>query len=252
MFLILIGIIIIIISLFVSAGILLWIKKIFKVENPTYKNSIKILIILGITSVVAGVIFGIINLGFFSDILIMLTTFFVFCFFLKKYYQSTWKKSLGIYITFSIIVTVLQLAIIIPTRLYLVSPFFVEGETMSPTYNDGDYLLINKTTTKFDRSNIIVTHNPKDQDQFLIKRIVGLPNEKVEIKNGNVFIDGKILNEEYIIEQTFGDISITLDNDQYFILGDNRNRSLDSRIFGPISLDDIEGKVFYKIPNLAK
>lgn len=241
-----------VIALFIDAWILLWLKKKFKIKNPTYKNSITIIIISSIASFVAGIFFGIINLGLLSDILAIIIIFFTFYFFLKKYYQSDWKKSLVIFISFSVIASALTLTIVTSIRSYIVEPFFVEGETMSPTYNNGDYLLINKTTAKFDRSDIIIARNPKDQDQFLIKRIIGLPYEKVEIKNGNVFIDRKILNEEYLTEQTFGDISTTLNSDQYFILGDNRNKSLDSRFFGPISLNDIEGKIFYKVSNFAK
>lgn len=123
---------------------------------------------------------------------------------------------------------------------------------MSPTYGDGDCLLINKFSNKFDRSDIIIVHNPKEQDQFLIKRIIGLPNEKVEIKNGDIFINDKILNEEYIDEKTDSDISIVLENNQYFILGDNRDESSDLRSFGSVSADNIEGKVFYKAFNLAE
>ena len=227
-------------ALFVNAGILLWLKKAFKIENPTYKNSIKIIFISGIVSLIVGI---------FSEMLGVIITLLIFHYFLKKYYQSNWEKSLGIYAIFFTISTILIFATDIPIRAYIVEPFLVSGETMSPTYNNGDYLLINKFSDKFDRYDIIVSIDPMKQNQFLIKRIIGLPNEKVEIKNGDVFINDKVLNEEYINKETDGDISVTLKNNQYFVLGDNRNESSDSRSFGPISANDIEGKVFYKAFN---
>jgi len=232
-----------IVALFIDAGILLWLKKVFKIKDPTYKNSIKIIFISGVVNL---------TIGIFSEVLGIIATLLVFHYLLKKYYGSNWEKSLGIYVVSLVIFTALIFITDIPIRIYIVEPFIVKGEAMSPTYGDGDYLLINKFSNKFDRSDIIIVRNPKEQDQFLIKRIIGLPNDKVEIKNGDIFINGKILNEEYIDEKTDSDISIVLENNQYFILGDNRDESSDSRSFGSVSADNIEGKVFYKAFNLAE
>ena len=229
-----------IIALFIDSGILLWLKKVFKLKNPTYKKSIKIIIISSIVSFVVGI---------FSELLGIIAALLVFHYFLKKYYQSNWEKSLGIYAISSAIFIILIFITDIPIRKYIAEPFLVSSETMNPTYNNGDYLLINKLSNKFDRSDVIVAHNPKEQNQFLIKRIIGLPNEKVKIKNGNVFINGEVLNEEYITEKTNGNIDITLNNNQYFVLGDNRNESSASRSFGPVSVDDIKGRVFYNFKN---
>ncbi len=143
-FIILISLIAIVIGLFVGGGLLVGVTKLFKIENPSYKKSLVVLIVSGIASFIAGIIFGIINLGFLSNVLVSVATFFVFHYFYKKYYQSSWKKSLGIYVIFGIIGVVISLLVVIPTRLFIVQPFVVSGETMSPTYLNGDYLLINK------------------------------------------------------------------------------------------------------------
>ena len=242
----------------ISVLILFKLSKLFKIKNATYKNSVIILLFYGVASFsISGFFAGlkmetVINSSFLLVLIIELITFFVFYYFFKKYYRSSLKKFLGIYISFSIISTISMLIIIVPLRAYITEPFMVSGESMNPTYNNGDYLLIDKLSNKFDRSDIIIARNPKERNQFIIKRIIGLPNEKVEIRNGDVFINGKILNEEYIINKTDDDIMTTLDDNQYFILSDNRSENLDSRFLGPVSKDDIEGEVFYKTSILAK
>jgi len=240
--LILLILIFLVIALFINARILLWLEKVFKIKNPTYKKSIKIVFISGVTSLIVGI---------FSEMLGIIVAFLIFHYFLKRYYGNNWKKSLGIYAIFLIISTALIFITNIPIRAYIIEPFLVSGGAMNPTYANGDYLLINKFSDKFNRYDIIVFRDPREQNQFLIKRIIGLPNEKVEIKNGGVFINGKVLNEEYITKKTDSDTSITLGNNQYFVLGDNRGKSLDSKYFGPISIDDIQGKVFYKAFNYS-
>ena len=241
-----------------SALILFWLSKLFKIENATYKNSIIILLFCSIVNFLIGGFLWVLDMetiidsSFLLILIIELTIFFIFHYFFKRYYQNGWKKSLGIYIAFSVTSIVLALTIIMPIRAHIIEPFIVSGKAMSPTYSKGDYLLVNKLSNKFNRNDIIVAHNPKKQNQFVIKRIIGLPNEKVEIKNGNVFINGKVLNEKCTIKKTAGDIVIILNSNQYFVLSDNRDENLDSRFFGPIFMDNIEGKVFYKISNFSK
>ncbi len=235
-----------------EAGILVWVEKLFKIENPTYKNSLKTLIFSGIASVIVAIIFGIINLGFLSNVLAPIASFFAFHYFLKKYYLSSWKKSLGIYVVFGIVGIIVSLIVVIPTRLYIFSPFVIAGEAMSPTYNNGDYLLINKFDKSFERGDIIVFRYPKDPNKFFIERIIGLPSEKVGIQGGKVLINGQVLNESYYSGETLPDSSLTLKQDQYFVLGDNRMKSSDSRIWGPITKSSIQGKIFYKVSGLIK
>lgn len=239
-------------SLLVGGVVLTWIIKLFKLEKRSYIKSLIVLIFSGIASIISNVIFGIINLGFLSNILAIIVIFFVFHYLLKKYYQTSWKKSLGIYAVFGIISLILSSLIIVPFRHYVAEPFTINNAAMSPAYNNGDYLLINKFDKTFVRGDVVVFKYKEQPKTFFVKRIIGLPSEKIEIKNGGVYINDQVLSENYCNEETKGEASITLGQDQYFVLGDDRNISLDSRVFGPVAKSDIQGKIFYKVSGLLE
>lgn len=154
-------------------------------------------------------------------------------------------------------VVIISLAIIIPVRYFLVQPFYVKGASMEPNFYDHEYLVIDEISYRFrdpSRGEIVVFRYPRDPSQFFIKRVVGLPGETVEIENSKL----KIYNQEYqngaVIEEPYldaaeifwGETKITLAEDEYFILGDNRDSSLDSRAFGPISRGLIIGRVWLR------
>jgi len=246
--------VLVIISLFIGASILLLITRLFKIQNPNYKNSVKIFGLSTIASLIIGVILGMLNLGAVSSILATIISFFIFHLLLKKYYQNSWQKSLGVYIVFGIVGFLVSLIIIIPVRIFVFSPFVMTGDSMSPAYNNNDFLLINQFSNDFTRGDVVVYSGDEliHPPPLFIKRVVGLPGEKVEIKDRKVFIDGRVLEEPFALGETFGDISVTLTADQYYVLGDNRAVSVDSRLQGPISKKDIDGKVFYKVAGLFK
>lgn len=154
-------------------------------------------------------------------------------------------------------VVVISLAIIIPIRYFLVQPFFVKGASMETTFEDGNYILIDEISYRFrdpERGEVVVFRFPEDKTQFFIKRIVGLPEETVEIKNDQVIIhnkqhpEGFALNESYLSDgqHTIGDFRFKLDDNEYFVLGDNRLRSSDSRRWGPLNRSLITGRVFLR------
>lgn len=153
-------------------------------------------------------------------------------------------------------VVAISLAIIIPVRYFLIQPFYVKGASMEPNFYDHEYLIIDEVSYRFgepDRGDIAVFKYPSDPKQFFIKRIVGLPGETVEIKNGNVIVyndfspDGAVLEEPYLDGvTTIGQKKVTLRDDEYYVLGDNRNSSLDSRTFGPVNEDYIVGRVWFR------
>ena len=154
-------------------------------------------------------------------------------------------------------VVVISLAIIIPVRYFLIQPFYVKGASMEPNFFDHEYLIINEISYRFEdplRGDIVVFKYPKNPDQYFIKRIIGLPNETVEIRDEEIVIYNKentggiILDERYLDDEikTFGDKTFALGVDQYFILGDNRIASYDSRSFGPINRSSIVGKVWVR------
>jgi len=154
-------------------------------------------------------------------------------------------------------VVVISLAIILPIRYFLIQPFYVNGASMEPNFHDHEYLIIDEISYRFsepERGDIIVFRYPDDPRQFFIKRIVGLPGERIVIANGKVYIyddehpDGQTLNEKKYLDNTFtpGDKDIKLSNDEYFLMGDNRTASMDSRAFGPVPRRFVIGKVMFR------
>ena len=149
-------------------------------------------------------------------------------------------------------IVIIAAVIVIPIRYFLFQPFFVRGQSMDPNFENGDYLIIDEITYRFrgpERGEVIVFKYPQDPSNRFIKRVIGLPGEVIEIKDGKITINGDlILNEEYLPSDllTSGDIYITLEDGEYFILGDNRPYSFDSRRFGPLSEEYIIGRVFLR------
>ncbi|MEK7519925.1 MAG: signal peptidase I [Patescibacteria group bacterium] len=152
----------------------------------------------------------------------------------------------------------ISLIIILPIRYFVVQPFFVLGASMEPTFTDGDYLIINEltylTTGEPTRGDVVVFKYPYDQSKYYIKRIVGLPGEIVVIADDGVTIknkehpEGFALNEEYLPpnRETYGNATVALGNDEYYVLGDNRGASSDSRMWGPLKREFITGKVLLR------
>lgn len=177
-------------------------------------------------------------------------------------------------------VFILALVIITPIRVFLFQPFFVEGASMEPNFQDGDYLIVNELGYKktavgaasspffevspfktFDRGDIVVFRYPKDETKFFIKRIVGLPGEKISVKDGIVTIfntenpGGKVLDEsEYLGKGflTIKDVTVSIAEDEYFVMGDNRSYSFDSRDWGPLKKNEIIGKVMVRAWPIAE
>ncbi len=130
---------------------------------------------------------------------------------------------------------------------------------MEPNFYDHEYLIVDEITYRFEapqRGDIIVFRYPLNPQEYFIKRIIGLPGEKVQIKDGKVYIynnenkDGVALDEPYLAEgvQTYSltDETVTLGDKEYFVMGDNRNSSKDSRSFGPVNESYITGRVLFR------
>jgi signal peptidase I len=177
----------------------------------------------------------------------------------------------GSFILEIIKIIALAFVIIVPIRVFLFQPFFVQGASMEPNFEDGQYLIINEFGYKetearissydlfqvnsfraIQRQKVIVFRYPLDQSKFFIKRVIGLPGEKIQIKNGSLTIfnqehpNGFVLDEKTYLSMgtiTAGDVVISLGSDQYFVMGDNRMFSSDSRAWGPIKKSDIIGEV---------
>lgn len=154
-------------------------------------------------------------------------------------------------------VLAVSLAIIIPVRWFLIQPFYVQGASMEPNFFDREYLIIDELSYRFgdpERGDVVVFHYPNDPKQFFIKRVIGLPGETVEISDGKIRIyngpnpNGTLLDETVYLDQDFTAASqtVTLKADQYYLLGDNRSSSLDSRFFGPVSRKYVVGRVWVR------
>ncbi|HKW70063.1 MAG TPA: signal peptidase I [Candidatus Dormibacteraeota bacterium] len=142
---------------------------------------------------------------------------------------------------------------------FVIQAVHVEGLSMWATLDDNDYLIANKIDYRLhppQRGDIIILRPPTNNSTDFIKRVIALPGERLMIRSGVVYIDGHRLDEPYLPEAwtndnnpapwSQGDGSVIPPND-YFVMGDNRNRSQDSRFFGPISRDRIDGKAWFRI-----
>ena len=152
--------------------------------------------------------------------------------------------------------------IIAGTVSIFVQPVLVDGSSMFPTLKDKDYLIVNKFMYKLDepeREDIIVAKSKlldeNNKNKKIVKRIIGLSNDHVVIKDGYVYVNDKKLEEEYLDDfYTMGNIDIIVPNDEIFVLGDNRSNSRDSRdsSIGTIEISDIIGKVAIRILPINK
>lgn len=142
-------------------------------------------------------------------------------------------------------------------RFFVLQPFVVEGNSMEPNWHNNEYLLVNQVTYRLrppERGETIIFHYPKDPREDFIKRIIGLPGEKVTISDGRLFINDKQLNESYINLSEGSQsarqqerLEITLSQTEYFVMGDNRNHSSDSRDWGPLERKFIIGRAWLDV-----
>jgi signal peptidase I len=151
---------------------------------------------------------------------------------------------------------IIALIIVVPIRMFAVEPFVVSGSSMFPTFDNGDYLIVDKISYRLSdpqRDDVVIFKYPNDQTKYFIKRVIGLPNETVDIKDGVVTIknsanpDGFTLNEPYIKNISSTESHFELKGDEYFVMGDNRNASSDSRYWGAVKRDLLTGKALVRL-----
>jgi signal peptidase I len=140
--------------------------------------------------------------------------------------------------------------IVVPFRAYVAQPFIVDGASMDPTFTNGQYLIVDELSYHFtspERGSVLIFKFPKDTSKYFIKRVIGLPGETVSLKRGKVFINGKELDEPYIKYTSDNTLSYTLAEGEYFVMGDNRSASADSRLWGPVPARDIVGRPILRL-----
>jgi signal peptidase I len=154
--------------------------------------------------------------------------------------------------------TIFALLIVLPIRIFIAQPFIVSGASMDPSFETGEYLIVDQLSYRFEqpqRGQIIIFKYPKDESKYFIKRIIGLPGETVVIDGTAVTIKNKEnplgfkLNEPYIIAKNEKEdsIQVTLGDNEYFVMGDNRRQSSDSRIWGTLPKQNIIGTPFVRL-----
>jgi len=160
------------------------------------------------------------------------------------------KKFLALIIVGILALIALYFLFPILTIVYVVQPVRIEGHAMAPTLKNGDKIFVLKSISHLNRGDIVVFLFPHDQTKSYIKRIIGLPGETIEIKEGKVIIDGKPLDEPYLDSKYLSHdtmpLPVVLPPDQYFVLGDNRSNSSDSRVWGTVPRNLIYGKYWYR------
>lgn len=155
-------------------------------------------------------------------------------------------------------IIIISLCIVVPIRYFLFQPFFVKGMSMEPNFEDGEYLIVDEITPRFEgykRGEVIVFKFPQNPSQYYIKRIIGLPGETIDLKDGKIIIkskgseNGLVLEEaQYLLSSLIGsqNFKIDLKEDEYFVLGDNRGASADSRRWGALPEKYIVGRVWLR------
>jgi len=159
--------------------------------------------------------------------------------------------------------SLIALLVVIPIRFFVAEPYVVRGASMEPTFHSGEYLTVDKISYRFAepvRGDVIILRYPKDESVFFIKRVIGLPGETVEIVGKNVIIQrGKdvpalTLDEQYIepdrLQDEYG--VYALGDGEYFVMGDNRKESSDSRSWGILKRDEIVGRVYLRLLPLTR
>jgi signal peptidase I len=156
---------------------------------------------------------------------------------------------------------IVALLIVVPFRIFIAQPYVVSGSSMDPTFKDADYLIVDQLSKRFEepkREAVIIIRYPKDPSKFFIKRLIGFPGETVEIKNGLVTIynkdnkNGLKLNEPYVVYKKDENFSAKLGVDEYFVMGDNRAGSSDSRMWGSLPKKYIIGRPVARLLPLGK
>ncbi|MBI2047899.1 MAG: signal peptidase I [Parcubacteria group bacterium] len=150
----------------------------------------------------------------------------------------------------------LALIIVIPVRVYVAQPYIVSGTSMVPTFENGDYLIVDQLSYRLhepERGDVVVFRYPNDPSKFFIKRIIALPNETLEIESGNIVVKNSVSPEGFALEESYNKslfsdtITVTLKEKEYFVMGDNRRASLDSRAWGALPRELVVGRALVRL-----
>ncbi len=162
--------------------------------------------------------------------------------------QNFWKELVKL--------VLVAVVIVVPFRLFIAQPFIVDGASMDPTFRNSQYLIVDELTYHFntpERGSVLIFKYPKDPKKFFIKRVIGLPGEEIRISNGEVTIvntenpNGLKLVEPYVVYKKEDSHSVKLGEGEYFVMGDNRAGSSDSRFWGPVPEKNVVGRPIFRV-----
>jgi signal peptidase I len=161
--------------------------------------------------------------------------------------------TLGEIVRFALI----ALVVVIPIRFFIAQPFIVSGQSMEPTFHNGEYLIVDQLTYRMNpptRGDVVIFKYPKEPSKYFIKRLIGLPGDTVSIQGSKITItnaahpEGFSFAEPYVVHMTpTTNITEVLRNGEYFVLGDNRDNSSDSRVWGILQENFIVGRAFLRL-----
>jgi len=155
-----------------------------------------------------------------------------------------------------LIFTAITIVIVLPIRMFIAQPFVVDGSSMSPNFESGQYLIVDELSYRLrepERGEVVIFKYPNDTSKFFIKRIIGLPSETVKIESGEVSITSPDktkttkLEEDYIKFPKDSNAYLELTEDEYFVMGDNRAASLDSRTWGALNKSYLVGRALLRL-----
>jgi signal peptidase I len=145
----------------------------------------------------------------------------------------------------------LCLLIVVPVRMFVAQPFIVNGESMLPNFQDGNYLIVDQISYRMgeaQRGDVVIFRYPDEPSKFYIKRVIGVPGEHIKIDGHEITIDSThVLDEPYIDRHMENRVDMTLAGDEYFVMGDNRLDSSDSRVWGPLKEEFIVGRALLRL-----
>lgn len=246
-------------GLLIDAFFLHLTTKFLKIENTSYKKAIIVIILELIFSIIASIAVSLVLSAFIplnvEKIIALIASAIILHKLLIKYYQTNLKTNIKIFIIWVIITVILSLLIIIPIRTFVMQPFYIKGAAMEPNFNNNDYTIFKLYDKDYQRKEVVIFKYPAKQEEYFVKRIIGLPGEKIQIKNGGVYLynasnpNGVKLDEPYLAAETktysLNDNILELKANEYYVLGDNRATSKDSSSFGPVNKNLILGKYWF-------
>lgn len=185
-------------------------------------------------------------LSYFSLFLAAVGVFPVFLYFIVRRHGADWKTALSLY-TVTVVISLLFIsAVLQPFFSYVAQPFLVRDSSMEPALRNGELIVIDRLEHSFRRGDLVVWRYEEGSEAYYAHRVVGVPFDTIEMRDGILSINGEVYPETYATSRTSESVSRSLKDGEYFLLSDDRQKGWDSRHFGPVQKDAIVGVIAFK------